>query len=246
MNIVGVNNLSSNLTYHSSFTGKVSPQALVDKFMLRNPESATGVSEFRELKNIYNELWKKLSLPEQLKPRIQLKAMLSTMAFSTDDYMIYVQKSFKPFVMNIRNKTGINESVLRHEIEHVMQFWKIISLIGAENLKNEIIENPRHLDINMTPALFKKMKDIEKTFGRISPDSPEYKEAQKIYEGFKSYPNMSTFLGIFGFKDFKTMLQYQKNILEIQAREKEEIYKPSIGTIIKTNIKEFWNLFTNK
>ena len=122
------------------FNGKYRYSNLVEKLSPRDIYSDTKPEEFIELRNVYNNLWKQLGLPENLKPRIQYKAMLSNMAFSIQDYKIYVEKRLSLFKMNIRNKSGKNRSILRHEIEHVKQIWDIVRLVGADNMAEELIQ----------------------------------------------------------------------------------------------------------
>ena len=54
---------------------------LVENLSMRDFYADTKGLEFRELRQIYNRLWKNLCLPENLKPRIQYRAMLSNMSF---------------------------------------------------------------------------------------------------------------------------------------------------------------------
>ena len=104
----------------SNFQGNKA-KMIVEKLSMRNFYAKPDSSEFVALRNIYNNLWKKLDLPENLKPRLQYKAMFANMSFSIENYMINVEKRLSPFKMNVRNKTGQNEATLRHEIEHVRQ-----------------------------------------------------------------------------------------------------------------------------
>ena len=97
-------------------------------------------------------------MPENLKPRLQYKAMLADMSFSLSNYMINVDKRLSPFKMNVRNKTGDNEAKLRHEIEHLKQFWDIIRLWGADSA---VVLFEVHRICEVKPSLYKKMKEIE-------------------------------------------------------------------------------------
>ena len=181
-----INKIDQVYNNNFSFRGKNTRSFLLENLSSRDIYSDTGRKEFTELRNIYNNLWGKLELPKNLKPRLQFKAMLSNMAFSISDYMIYVEKRFSPFKMNCRNKTGENESILRHEIEHVRQIWDIIRLLGADKAAKEFKEN-KNFNIDVNPALLKKMHEIEDTLGRITPDSAEYTKAKLYLKSLKNY-----------------------------------------------------------
>ena len=215
---------------------------VIDNLSMRNFYADTNGSEFRELRQIYNRLWKNLSLPENLKPRLQYQAILSNMGFSMEDYMIFVEKRLSPFKMKVRNKTGKNEAILRHEIEHVIQLWEIIRLIGAENTADEFRYNVKGVKIRVTPKLLKKMHIIENTLGRIEPNSEEGIKAKNYLEGLKNYPNTSQYYGILSIKELMEHLKYKKNILEINANKEATKYEPSILRILKIGLKEFFNL----
>ncbi len=69
MKINHTTNLGFNYNIH--FYGKHTYSNLVEKLSPRDIYSDTKAEEFVELRNIYNNLWKQLGLPENLKPRIQ-------------------------------------------------------------------------------------------------------------------------------------------------------------------------------
>ena len=100
---------------HAHFQGN-KVNTIVEKLSMRDFYAKPDPSEFKELRKLYNNLYKKLALPENLKPRLQYKAMLADMSFSLSNYMINVNKRLSPFKMNVRNKSGDNEALLRHEI----------------------------------------------------------------------------------------------------------------------------------
>ena len=233
----------SKISYNDrvNFQGK-NLSKFVRNFSEGNISSDTNTTELRELRNIYNQLWQELSLPENLKPRIQFKAMLSNMAFSIRDYMIYVEKRLSPFKMNTRNKSGKNKSILRHEIEHVMQIWEVIRLIGADNMAN-LFNESKNLNIQVTPNLLKKMREVEKTLGRITADSEEGKKAKQYLDAIKNYPDINTYYGPLSIKELKERYNYRNNLLEKNAKKEAKAYKPNITTTIKTMFKEFINQF---
>ena len=175
---------------------------LVKNLSMRDCYEKPSYSEFIALRKIYNDLWNKLLLPQNLKPRIQYKAMFANMSFCLEDYIINVEKRLAPFKMNIRNKSGYNKASLRHEIEHVKQFWDIIRLLGAENARKKFV-NLGWLNYNTKPSIIKKMKEVEKTLGRISPDSIEGKNAQLYIDALEKYPNVNTYYGILSIKKLR-------------------------------------------
>lgn len=235
------NNIKSGYNQNIHFYGKHTYSNLVDKLSPRDIYSDTKPDEFIALRNIYNDLWKNLGLPENLKPRIQYKAMLSTMAFSVQDYMIYVQKRLSPFKMSLRNKSGKNKSILRHEIEHVKQIWKIVRLVGADNMAKEFNTNLKWLNIEVSPSLLKKFQEIEKTQGKISPSSKEFAIAQQYLEALRSYPDTSQYYGI-SIKELLEHLKHKKNLLEKEAKKEEAKYKPKGIKTLKIAINEFIKL----
>ena len=91
-------------------------------------------------------MWKELKLPENLKPKLlfQENAAFKNMWFSLKDYAIYVNTK-KDFLLDLRidNKTNKNKQNLRHEIEHVKQFWEIVRFGES----NEIKKNPEAKNI---------------------------------------------------------------------------------------------------
>ena len=224
---------------HTNFRGN-KINTIVEKLSLRDFYAKPDSSEFIELRKLYNDLYKKLSLPENLKPRLQYKAMLAEMSFSLQNYIINVNKRLAPFKMNVRNNTGYNKAKLRHEIEHLKQFWDIIRLYGAEGTA-KLFEVSR---INVTPSMLKKMKKIEQTLGRISPDSKEGKNAQLYVDALLNYPEIENYYGGFGLEKLILVRQYRKNLLEKNARLAEKEYEPSLIKTIKTTIQEFIKLLT--
>lgn len=223
-----------------SFYGKHRFSNMAEKLSPRDIYSDTVSEEFIELRKIYNNLWEKMDLPKNLKPRLQYQAMLSNMAFSFENYSIYVEKRLSPFRMNLRNKTGMNESILRHEIEHTKQFWDIIRLIGADNMAKKF-NNIGWLHIDFNPSLIKKMHEIENTLGRILPDSKEYIRAQQHLEALKKYPNIGQYEGI-GIAELIKRFRYKYNMLEREANKQAAKYEPSYLKTIKTAVKEFFKL----
>ena len=240
--IMKINN-NTKLRYSNNvyFYAKYRYSNLVDKLSSRDIYSDTKSEEFVELRNIYNNLWKQLGLHENLKPRIQYKAMLSNMAFSIQDYKIYVEKRLSPFKMNLRNKSGKNESILRHEIEHVKQIWDIVRLVGADNMTEELNTNMKWLNIEVSPSLLKKFKEIEKFLGKISPLSTEGIKAQQYLEALRNYPDTSQYYGI-SIKELLEYLEYKNNLLEKEARNEAAKYKPKWTKTLKIAIKEFIKL----
>ena len=235
-----INKIENIYNSNFSFCGKNKCSSLLENFSPRDIYSNTNYREFAELRNIYNNLWKNLELPENLKPRLQYKAMLSNMAFSISDYTIFIEKRLSPFKMNCRNKSGENESFLRHEIEHVRQIWDIVRLIGADNIAKEL-KNNRSFNIEITPALLKKMHEIENTLGRITPNSTEYTKAQQYLKSLRNYPNTSQYYGI-SIESFIMYLRYKNNLLEKQARNEASKYKPTLFQTLKVVINEFCKL----
>lgn len=234
-------NVIEQICYNSCcFGGKNKYSNMVEKLSPRDIYSDIKPEEFVELRNIYNNLWKNLDLPENLKPRLQFKAMLSNMAFSISDYTIYIEKRLSPFKMNYRNKTGKNESILRHEIEHVRQIWDIIRFVGANNMAEEF---KNQNGFNIKPSLLKKMHEIENTLGRITPNSAEYNKAQQYLNAFKNYPDTSKYYGI-SIKELIEHFRYKNNLLEKQARKEANKYKPTLTKTVKVAIKEFFKLLS--
>ena len=227
---------------HAHFQGN-KVNTIVEKLSMRDFYAKPDPSEFKELRNLYNNLYKKLALPENLKPRLQYKAMLADMSFSLSNYTINVNKRLSPFKMNVRNKSGDNEAILRHEIEHIKQFWDIIKLWGADSAV-ELFEVHRICEVK--PSLYKKMKEIEQTLGRISPNSKEGKNAQLYTNALVNYPKEENYFGGYSLKYLMFIWQYKKNLLEKNARLAEKEYKPSLFKIIKASFQEFIKLIKNK
>lgn len=225
---------------HINFQGN-KINLIAEKLSMRDFHANPDSSEFRELRNLYNNLYKNLSLPEDLKPRIQYKAMLADMSFSLQNYVININKHLSPFKMNIRNKTGKNEAALRHELEHLKQFWDIIRLFGADKA-TELFETQGICEVK--PSLSKKMRKIEQTLGRISPNSAEGEKAQLYYDALLKYPSFENYYGEFGSKELMMIMKYKKNPLEKNARLAETAYKPSLLKTIKTSFQEFIKLIT--
>ena len=227
---------------HTHFQGN-KVNTIIEKLSMRDFYSNPDSSEFKELRNLYNNLYKNLALPENLKPRLQYKAMLADMCFSFSNYMINIDKRLSPFKMNIRNKTGDNEAKLRHEIEHLKQFWDIVRLWGADSAV-KLFEV--HRICKVKPSLYKKMKEIERTLGRITPNSEEGKKAQLYVDALVNYPEVEKYYGGYSLKDLMMIRQYRKNLLEKKARLAEKEYKPSLLKTIKVSFHEFIELIKNK
>lgn len=237
---------TANTIYPQSINFQGNKLTRINKSLsLRDIYSNPDPKEFIELRKIYNSLWEKLSLPENLKPRLQYKAMLSEMGFSPKDYTIFVKKNTPPFKMNVRNKTGKNESFLRHEIEHVKQIWDIIRFLGVEGATKEF-KNSRVFDYDLSPNFIKKMKEIRKTLGPIEPNTKEAKNALQYIEAVRNYPDMESYNGVLSFKDLINGIKYRNNTLEKNANLAEKNFRPSLFKTIKITFKEFIKLLSNQ
>ena len=69
------------------------------------------------------------------------------------------------------------------------------------------------LNIEVSPSLFKKFQEIEKSLGKISPLSKEYVKAQQYLKALRNYPDTSQYYGI-SVKELLEHLKYKKNLLE--------------------------------
>lgn len=206
----------------------------------------TDTKEFRELRIIYNNLWDKMGLPQNLKPKLQYKAMFAEMSFSPKEYVIKVEKRVSPFKMRVMNKSGKNEALLRHEIEHVMQIWNIIRLLGADKTVKEFNKNIKGLSCKNNPAFFKKIHEIEQTLGRISPASEEGNIAKCYLVALKNYPDLNSYCGPLSFRELKKVYKYYTNILEVNARKVSKNYEPGLLKTIKIMFSEFYTLLFSK
>ena len=227
-------------SYYNStnFTGnrisKISQKISVKDFAFNSePE------EFKALRKIYDDFWKKLSIFKNLKPNLEYNKMKADMAFSFQDYTIYVNKNISPFRMNIRNKSGKNTAMLRHEIEHLFQRWMIIRLLGAEEYCD--IWNYPNSEVKMKSL--KKAKEIEKTLGRVSADSPEGIVAKLFLEACVNYPELKFSSNIFDIKEIIQYHKYKNNFIELCADEAAKSFEPSLLKKIKVAIEEFIKLF---
>jgi len=189
-------------------------------------------------------LWKNLSLPEDLKPRLQYKAMLSQMGFSVEDYTIYVNKRLAPFKMDVRNKTGKNKANLRHEIEHVKQTWDVIRLLGADKFAEIVKAKKIPVISEIKPNIFKKIKKIEQTFGRITPDSNEGKIASSYLDAMCKYTDVNVITD--PVTEVVNHIKYKNNLLEKGANLAAKEYEPSFLKNIKVTFKEFTKLLTKQ
>lgn len=196
--------------------------------------------EFKVLQDTYNNLWKQLSLPENLKPKLQTKRMLSMMGFSVEDYTIYVDTSLSKFKMNVRNKTGHNKYLLRHEVEHVKQIWEIIKLVGAKNFAKEINNKNINVISEIKPETLKKFIEVEQTLGRLSTNSKEGIIAKSYLDALRKYPDVDKVTD--PVMDTIYHIKYINNSLEKGANLVAKEYKPSLLKKIKITIQELINL----
>ena len=140
------------------------------------------IFEFKQIKKAYNKMWKDLRLPENLKPRLIFeKSDFRDMSFSLKNYAILVNTKKDPLDLRIKNKTGKNKQTLRHEIEHVKQFWDIIRLGAGDELKKD----PEAKEI--APII----GSIETTLGPLKPNSKEEKLAKLYSIGNDLYPDFN-------------------------------------------------------
>ena len=181
------------------------------------------------IRKTYNKLWEELKLPLELKPKLVFKktAPDTGMGLDKGKYQIYVNEDIDTFEMHLRNKTGRNKETLRHEIEHVKQLWDIIRLQGAEECISED-----------TPIFVQEMaRKVEKTFGRITEDSPEKARAERYLRGTLNYPDMNgdEFDPLYFFQP----IEYHFNELEIDARKAEKEVRQDLLTRVKRTIFEY-------
>ena len=198
--------------------------------------------EITQFRNIYNELWKELALPENLKPRLQFEYIFSNCGFSLDDYTIYFNKNRieSPFKTRIEHLTGKTKALLRHEIEHVVQIWRIIKLLGAENIQKEFDENVPGMRIKVTRNLMKKMREIEKTLGPLNLE--EEIKAKKNLNSLRSYKDINKPNEILSINQLINFIKYYFNDLEVEARQSEKKYSPSFYKTLVITLKESYNM----
>lgn len=192
--------------------------------------------ERKEIKKIYNSLWEELKLPENLKPPLQFRALFSDLGFSFYDYAIFINKNLKPFKLRVDIQSGNTKALLAHEIEHVKQIWSIIRLLGADKFKSAI--DTEESDFRN----IKKYKLIEKTLGKLSPDSDEGKEALKCWNSLKKYTNVERSYGLFSIREIIDYLNYNNNYLEKNARSAAKKFKPNKAQILKIKFDEYLKL----
>ena len=216
--VMYLDNIQTNTPYNLSFAGR----------NLRSLAKNCGKYSYKsELKNTYNNLWKELDLPENLKPPIQYRAMFAEMLFSCDDYSIYVNKNISERTMNIRNRSGKNKALLRHEIEHVMQIWDIIRLKGAKETLG-------------TNRFNRQARKVEKTLGRLNPESEEGRVAEEYYKAFINYTGCNKVYPLLSIRELIDFYKYYFNILEKNARKAEKMYEPGIIKRLKSVVKEYF------
>ena len=77
------------------------------------------------------------------------------------------------------------------------------------------------------------MKEIERTLGRITPNSEEGKKAQLYVDALVNYPEVEKYYGGYSLGDLMLIRQYRKNLLEKNARlaEKEFTAEAAGGKI---------------
>jgi len=209
-----------NIKYSVNFSAKKLNTNNIKKFSERN-----------RLKEIYNNLWQELNLPQELKPKLHFISMFSDieMCFRQENYIIQVNKNISNLLLKFKNLSGKNKATLRHEIEHVKQLWEIIRLKGGEQVAQD-------LDIN-SKKFMQKANKIEKTFGKLTPETKDGKNAQKFYEALLKYPNMEKIYSLLDIRILIDQYKYYKNILEKQARKAASPYQPNLLKQITTFIK---------
>ena len=186
------------------------------------------IFEFKQIKKAYNKMWKELNLPENLKPRLIFeKSDFRDLSFSLKNYAISVNTKKDPLDLRIRNKTGKNEQTLRHEIEHVKQFWDIIRLGAGEELKKD----PEAKEI--IPII----DSIETTLAPLKPNSKEEKYAKLYSKGYELYPDFNNMDPDSIYSLFSPLFYYL-NPLEIGAHIASLKYRPKFIPKIKRTIFE--------
>ena len=149
------------------------------------------------------------------------------MSFSLKNYAFSVNTKKDPLDLRIRNKTGKNEQTLRHEIEHVKQFWDIIRLGAGEELKKD----PEAKEI--IPII----DNIEITLGPLKPNSKEEKLAKMYSIGNNLYPDFNN-IDPDSILSLILPLLYYLNPLEIGAQIASLDYRPKFIPKIKRTIFE--------
>lgn len=218
-----------------NFAGKKFYTSAFKEFKKLKLSDAPSNKEFDECRDIYDNLWKELNLPENLKPELQFKALLSIMEFSPRSYSIEAEKRISPFKMRVKNKSGENKANLRHEIEHVIQVWDIVRAFGI----NKLLKKDK-----ITPSLRDKYEEIIQTLGKIPKNSEDYLKAKKYLDSYKQSPNFALWEGLF--KHYLKMYEYYTNTLEKCARKAAKKYQPSFFKSLKVKLIEFCKLFYQK
>ena len=184
--------------------------------------------EFKQIQKAYYKMWKELKLPENLKPRLIFeKSDFRDMSFNLKNYAISVNTQKDPLELRIRNKTGKNKQTLRHEIEHVRQFWDIIRLGAGDELKKD----PEAKEI--IPII----DSIEMTLGPLKPNSKEEKLAKLYSKGYNMYPDFNN-IDDDSIYSLIVPLLYYLNPLEIGAQIASLKYRPKFIPKIKRTIFE--------
>lgn len=183
-----------------------------------------GANYQTQLKKTYDALWKELELPANLKPQLQYRSIFCEMLFDFNDYAIVVNKNISEKEMKCRNKSGENKALLRHEIEHVKQMWEIIRLKGAKKTAEIFV-----IDSN---RFAKKSRKVEKTLGKLNPNTQQGQIAKKYYNALIDYTDCNKNYSFISIQEIIDLYKYSKNILEKNARKEAKKYEPQ-STFVK-------------
>lgn len=208
------------------------------------PKRYFKISPFLEARQIFDNLWKELLLPEQLKPPVCFGNFRKSYIMGLDitNLCINVNCNKTSFGMHLRNKTGATKASFRHEIEHLQQVWLVTRYLGTENIAKKYKE-----ETGEAPSAYKitYMKNVERTFGKIEPNSGEEILAKIYVDAIENYPEISekaTFNITGIIKDIIAGIKYYFNPLEQHARIAEKEYQPGILKLCAETIKEAYKI----
>lgn len=224
----------SSAIYNQQLQFQKELRARQDYLELSRPYFTPAQKEFAKT---YDNLWKELNFPEEIKPQILFTKMdaITPMGFCANDYTILVNKN--PFLLKVLKATGLDRQYLRHEIRHAEQFQQIVQTLGTKELLNYITKHKSEFlqTVSIPDCLM-----IEETLGRIPKDSKQGKQSIEFLKCMTDYTEVNLTDLLNTFKAYKTQ------IIEKDARLAEKAFAPSTSQIIKRGIKFIYREFIKK
>jgi len=205
---------------------------------------------------LYKKLWHETNLPSKLRPKLIFENTdRKGRVFGLNPIKNTIFVPSDNNVLKTYQWLGVDKELLRHEIAHSEQLYKMLRVLGPEKFRKMIFSDRNEY---MKGIYDKKSYNMAyKIMGKLDPTSKEGQKALKFVEAYKKYTSISSELikvqeaGFF--KKFPAYVnyltankKYKNNFLEIGAKNTAKKYHVSNSQQCSKILKFIWTNLSKK